>query len=114
MAENESEDVFCELIDPVTDHYLSDWGVIIPGADVTPERIEQAMVDSRGPGHSRIVSEVQHLHFHRRIKNCSRLSGVGCEMEGDWHSHWEGVQHNPNAEDCCYTVALPVYDEASR
>ena len=107
----EAQNIFAELIDPVTGRYIAAWGVIIPGAGVDAEQVEAAMVDLNGDDHDRVISEVRHLRFHKRIKRCERLDGWGCDMQGEWHSHWEGVRHNPAAPDCCYVVALPVFDE---
>lgn len=103
---------FIEVLDG--EHVRSGWGAIIKGA-VSPEEVEAVLRDlDPCDQFERVVSEVQHLHFHRRIMWCSRLDGFGCEFDGEWHSHWSGVQHNDASPSCCHTVALPVYAGGSR
>lgn len=100
--------LWCELRDPETEHYVQGWGVIVHGGEVSPEALTAALRDYLGEEANLLVSEVQHLHYTPRVKWCSRHDG-GCDSEGDWHGHWFGVKHNP-LSDCCYTLALPVFE----
>jgi len=113
MPETSAEPVFdtawVELRDPESGHYRSGTAVMIHGAAISPEVIEAAVLDQLGDGWERLVTEVQHLAYHRRIKRCSNLDGWGCDMEGEWHSHWSPVRHNDASPNCCHTVALPVW-----
>lgn len=88
--------------------YVSDWGVIIPGADVAPEVVEAAMEGHHGPARpeQRTITEVQHVTYQPRVMWCERY-GQACEMNGEWHGHWHGVLHNPRSEpSCCHTIAI--------
>lgn len=104
--------IWAEVNDPEDNRFRSGWAVLIAGAAVPRESVEAAITDYHGEGWERVLSEVWHLDYQKRVKFCSRHgSGFGCDMEGEWHSHWHAIKHNDAAADCCYTLGLPVWPE---
>ncbi len=102
--------IYTELHDPATgDRYVSGHGVIIVGPDIDRTAVEAAVTHAHGDGWDHLIVEVQHFDYQRRVMWCSRHTGFGCDMEGEWHGHWHAVKHNDAAPDCCHTVALPVW-----
>lgn len=100
--------IWCELRAPSGD-FVSGNGIIMSGADHSADAILAALRDYEGDDATVLASEVQHLHYMPRVKNCSNYDGWGCDLEGEWHGHWFGVKHNDKS-DCCHTLALPSFD----
>lgn len=40
----------------------------------------------------RLTVEEVWMRFVPRVKWCAQFSGFGCDLEGEWHAHWEGVR----------------------
>lgn len=107
MNDEQGQPIYAELMDG--DRYHSGHGLIFNGYRSRAD-VEAAIDYDRGSGWDRVLIEVQHLSFQPRVKWCSNHgSGFGCDLEGDWHSHWHPCKHNALAPACCYTVAIPVY-----
>ncbi len=90
-------------------NYVDDdgWAVIFEGHEIDRDWMaEQIALRLGQPEEGQVlVTEQEYLDFVPRIKHCSKLTGWGCDQEGEWHGHWVGVQPNPKATDIEFTIA---------
>lgn len=82
----------------------SGWGTIIPGHNLDPDALREAVTHEQGGGFSTLHVEEAFLSYMPRVKRCSRYDGWGCDNEGEWHAHWFAVKPHPAA---AFTVAIP-------
>lgn len=79
-------------------------GRIHVGHDLDEAMLLADMRHASEPRVSRVETESVDLVLHRRVKNCDAYGGP-CDLEGDWHGHWEGVRPAPGT---AFTIAYPV------
>lgn len=82
--------------------YVDDegWARIHRGHDLSRHKL---WVDIGRPEEGQLKVEELHLREQRSVKWCER-HGDACDLNGEWHTHWHGVQPTDSPE-CKFTVA---------
>lgn len=85
-------------------------GLIFRGHDLDAADVLRRVRHDMEPLAVAVVTEEVWLHLHPRVKNCADYGGP-CDLEGEWHGHWEAVKPSPEA---AFTIAYPDTQEAAR
>jgi hypothetical protein len=82
------------------------WGVILQGHNLPLHVVQNAAYDILGPDCGTLNITEQHLAWKPRVKWCRNYDGSGCDLEGDWHSHWFALRPS-HSRALQFTVAYP-------
>ncbi|ABS03229.1 hypothetical protein [Kineococcus radiotolerans] len=85
-------------------------GLIFEGHDLDATDVLAKIQHDMEPLAVDVSTEEVWVHLHPRVKNCADYGGP-CDLEGEWHAHWEPVKASPGA---AFTIAYPDTTDTSQ